>query len=56
MVTSLSIWLAARCLDTDVQAQTYFIDRGVAPRMLEIDGAIPQQWIEIVTAAPSIES
>ena len=52
---SLLIWMAARCLDADLIAMTYTIDRGVASRMLEIDAAIPQQWIEAITD-PQIES
>lgn len=53
--TSLLTWLAARCLDADLIAMTYTIDRGVASRISEIDAAIPQQWIEMITE-PQIES
>lgn len=48
--SSLGTWLGARCLGATVIAGTYSIDRGVTPRILEIDAAIPPQWIETATA------
>lgn len=52
---SLGTWLGARCLGAMVIGETYSIDKGVVPRMLELDAAIPPQWIEAATS-PQIQS